>query len=81
MKSLADYGYDENTLILSTADNGIPFPNAKTNLYEPGMGEPMMVSNPLEKVKWGMETSALASTVDIVPTILDWFGMKPPHII
>ncbi len=78
IKTLADYGFDNNTLIIFTADNGIPFPNAKTNLYEPGMGEPMMVSNPMERARWGMETSTLASTVDIVPTILDWFGMDPP---
>ena len=78
MKTLADNGFDDNTLIVFTADNGIPFPNAKTNLYEPGMGEPMIVSNPMEKERWGTETSALASTVDIVPTILDWFRMEPP---
>lgn len=32
MNTLKYFGYDENTLIIYTADNGIPFPNAKTNL-------------------------------------------------
>ena len=78
LKSLQEFGYDKNTLVILTSDNGIPFPNAKTNLYEPGMGEPMIISNPMAPERWGQETEALASTTDIVPTILDWFGLKYP---
>ena len=78
LKSLQDFGYDNNTLVILTADNGIPFPNAKTNLYEPGMKEPMIISNPMAPERWGQETEALASTTDIVPTILDWFGLNYP---
>ena len=29
-------GFEENTLVIFTSDNGIPFPGAKTNLYNPG---------------------------------------------
>ena len=78
MKALKDYGFDNNTLIIMTADNGIPFPNAKTNLYEPGMAEPMIISNPMVPERWGEESEALASTTDIVPTVLDWFDMPYP---
>ena len=79
LKSLQDFGYENNTLVILTSDNGIPFPNAKTNLYEPGMGEPMIISNPMVPERWGQETEALASTTDIVPTIMDWFGLKYPE--
>ena len=79
LKSLQDFGYDKNTLVILTADNGIPFPNAKTNLYESGMGEPMIISNSMAPGRWGQETEALASTTDIVPTILDWFNLKYPE--
>ena len=79
LKSLEDYGYGNNTLVILTADNGIPFPNAKTNLYESGMGEPMILSNPMAPERWGQQTEALASTTDIVPTILDWFNIKYPE--
>ena len=79
LKSLQDYGYGNNTLVILTADNGIPFPNAKTNLYESGMGEPMILSNPMAPERWGQQTEALASTTDIVPTILDWFNIKYPE--
>ena len=78
LKSLQDFGYENNTLVILTADNGIPYPNAKTNLYEPGVGEPMIISNPMAPERWGQETEALASTTDIVPTILDWFDLKFP---
>ena len=79
LKSLEDYGYGNNTLVILTADNGIPFPNAKTNLYESGMGEPMILSNPMAPERWGQQTEALASTTDIIPTILDWFNIKYPE--
>ncbi|XP_022092481.1 N-sulphoglucosamine sulphohydrolase-like [Acanthaster planci] len=79
LKELEAFGYLNDTLIIYTADNGIPFPNAKTNLYEPGMGEPMMVSNPYAKQRWGQYSEALTSTTDIVPTVLDWFGVPYPN--
>ncbi|KAK7478227.1 hypothetical protein BaRGS_00030485 [Batillaria attramentaria] len=76
MKELEAAGYLDDTLVMYTSDNGIPYPNAKTNLYEPGMGEPMMISNPMNKQHWGKYTDALASTMDFTPTILDWFGIS-----
>ena len=39
--------------MMYTGDNGIPFPYAKTNLYDPGMGEPFLVSSPDHKKMWG----------------------------
>jgi hypothetical protein len=28
--------FDNNTLIIYSSDNGIPFPSGRTNLYDPG---------------------------------------------
>lgn len=53
LAELERVGHLNDTLIVYTADNGIPFPNAKTNLFEPGMGEPMLISNPFDKHRWG----------------------------
>lgn len=78
VQALKDYGFDNNTLILYVADNGCPFPNAKTNLYESGMIEPMMISNPQSTKRWGQKSTSLVSTTNIVPTVLDWFGLKYP---
>ena len=79
LKSLQDFGFENNTLVMLTADNGIPYPNAKTNLYEPGVGEPMLISNPMAPERWGQVTEALASTTDILPTIMDWFDLIFPE--
>ncbi|XP_076444419.1 N-sulfoglucosamine sulfohydrolase-like isoform X2 [Babylonia areolata] len=71
-------GHLEDTLVLFTSDNGIPFPNGRTNLFDPGMAEPLLLSSPLHQASWGQKTSSLASLLDIVPTVLEWFGLDYP---
>ncbi|XP_077979654.1 N-sulfoglucosamine sulfohydrolase-like [Glandiceps talaboti] len=78
LKELKAAGHEDDTLIIYTSDNGIPFPNGRTNLYEPGMAEPMLVSSPYVTKRWGDESNAMASTLDIVPTVLEWFNMSYP---
>lgn len=46
-------GWLDDMLIILTADNGVPFPGAKTNLYDPGANLPFMVSDPRDKTMWG----------------------------
>ncbi len=41
-----------------------------------GKQEPFIISSPLHKERWGQTSQAVASTLDIVPTVLDWFGIK-----
>ena len=53
MKELEAAGVLDNTLVMYTSASAIPFPGAKTNLYEPGMAQPLMVSSPLHKEHWG----------------------------
>lgn len=36
LNELKDAGFKDNTLIIYTSDNGIPFPNGRTNLYDSG---------------------------------------------
>ena len=36
LDELRQAGFEENTLVIFSSDNGIPFPGAKTNLYNPG---------------------------------------------
>ncbi|XP_071815063.1 N-sulphoglucosamine sulphohydrolase-like isoform X2 [Apostichopus japonicus] len=78
LDELESHGYLDETLIIFTADNGIPFPNAKTNLFESGMGEPYLISSPIEKSRWGQVSNSFASTIDIVPTVLDWLQVPFP---
>ncbi|XP_014671404.1 PREDICTED: N-sulphoglucosamine sulphohydrolase-like [Priapulus caudatus] len=78
MSELEIAGYLDNTLVIYTSDNGIPFPSGRTNLYEPGMAVPMMISSPVNRAHWGQRSSVLSSTVDILPTVLEWFRVPYP---
>lgn len=46
LQELEKAGHLNDTLVIFTSDNGIPFPSGRTNLYDPGMAEPMLVSSP-----------------------------------
>ena len=65
----------DNTVFMVTSDNGAPFPNAKTNLYEPGINLPFVIRDPLVKAK-NIKTDAMISFTDIAPTILDYAGYR-----
>ena len=53
LEELDAAGHTDDTLVIFTSDNGIPFPNGRTNLYDPGMAEPMLLSSPLHPQTWG----------------------------
>lgn len=53
LNELKEAGFEDNTLVIYTSDNGIPFPNSKTNLYDSGMREPMLISSPKHPENWG----------------------------
>ncbi|XP_008551634.1 N-sulphoglucosamine sulphohydrolase [Microplitis demolitor] len=76
LKELEDAGFKDNTLVMYTSDNGIPFPNGRTNLYDPGMAEPMIISSPYHKDRRNQVTYSMTSLLDIAPTILDWFNVS-----
>jgi len=69
----------ENTIIIVTADNGMPFPYAKANLQEYGTHVPLTIAWP-KAWKAGRETTALASMIDIAPTLLEVVGINLPEM-
>lgn len=73
---LKETGQLQNTLILFLSDNGIAFPNAKTNLYDAGSRLPFIMRAP--GVKGGLLNNAMISYTDIVPTLLDAAGAAAP---
>ncbi|MEY4939449.1 MAG: Arylsulfatase [Verrucomicrobiota bacterium] len=72
---LKETGQYENTLIVFGADNGMPWPGAKTTLYETGMRLPLIVRSPDQKNR-GVVSDAMISWVDLTPTLLDFAGVK-----
>lgn len=76
---LKETGQWENTLFVFLSDNGIPFPGAKTTLYEPGTRLPLIVRAPGQESPGGC-CNALVTWADVTPTILEFAGVKPPKL-
>ncbi|GAA5521564.1 sulfatase [Aliifodinibius salicampi] len=72
---LKERGELENTLIIVTSDNGMPFPRAKANLYEDGIHVPLAVRWG-ERVEGGRVVDDLVSLIDFMPTILEAAGVE-----
>ncbi len=66
-------GLYEKTLIVFTADHGMAFPGAKTNVYEAALRVPFVVRNPYETQR-GVTSQALIHHTDITPSLLDFAG-------
>lgn len=75
LKVLDDTKTADNTLVVFLSDNGVPFPGAKTTLYDSGIRLPLIVKTPGQKAN---VSEAMASWTDLAPTVLDWCGVKPP---
>jgi N-sulfoglucosamine sulfohydrolase len=78
LENLQKSGRYDETLIIYISDNGIPFPGAKTTVYDSGTRVPMIVGSP-EITKGGVVNTAMVSFVDLMPTILDWTETKLPR--
>ncbi len=77
---LTEMGELENTLLIMTGDNGMPFPRAKATLYDAGTRVPLAI-------RWGgnlspnQRISDFVSFVDMAPTILDVCGVDAPSVV
>ncbi|XP_064478873.1 N-sulphoglucosamine sulphohydrolase-like [Ornithodoros turicata] len=78
LRELSRAGFQDNTLVIYSSDNGIPFPNGRTNLYEPGIREPFIIADPTRPHSFNKRSHAMVSLLDIMPTVLDWFGIPLP---
>ncbi len=64
----------DRTFIVYLSDNGMPFPRAKTTLYDSGIHTPLIFRYP-PLIPRGTIQKNLASLIDIAPTILDLAGV------
>ena len=74
MEALALEQMENNTLVIFMSDNGAPFVNAKTTMYDAGIKLPLIVRSPLGDAN-GLVNPNLVSWIDILPTMLDWGGI------
>ena len=74
IKHLEEIGELDNTFILVTADNGMPFPYAKANVQEYGTHVPLAISLP-GGVKNKIENQPVG-LIDLAPTLMELIGMS-----
>jgi arylsulfatase A-like enzyme len=77
LRRLEAAGELDNTLVVVTSDNGMPFPRAKANVYDAGARVPLVLRWP-GRVKAGAASEAFVSTSDLAPTFLEAAGLTPP---
>lgn len=70
----------DNTIIIVTGDNGMPFPRAKANCYEYGLHVPLAISYP-DGFPGKRIVDDPVSFVDIAPTLLEMTGTKPDGML
>ena len=73
LECLHRLGHADNTLVIFIGDHGPPFNRGKGTVYEGGLRIPFLVRWP--GVSKPIHSSAMVSTVDILPTILDAAGV------
>ena len=80
LRALEESGELENTIVIVTSDNGMPFPRAKANLYEYGTHMPLAVRWGT-KVRPSRQIDDFISSTDFAPTLLEAAGLKVPEVM
>lgn len=76
LADLEQRGELENTLVIVTSDNGMPFPRAKANQYESSHHLPLAMMWGKGIAHRGRVVTDCVNFVDIAPTILDMAGIS-----
>ena len=66
----------DNTLIFVLADNGRPFPRAKTRIHDSGMKTALVAHWPKGIKQPGSASDSLVSVIDLAPTVLAAAGLN-----
>jgi arylsulfatase A-like enzyme len=77
LSALEERGLAQNTMVVFTGDNGMPFPRAKGTCYDSGIRVPLLVRWP-GRVQPGRVVDDLVSHVDLAPTWLGAAGLAAP---
>ena len=75
LEILEKHGELENTIIIVTADNGMPFPRVKGQAYEYSNHLPLAIMWPAGIKKPGRKVSDFISFIDFAPTLLEAAGV------
>jgi arylsulfatase A-like enzyme len=76
MARLEAIGELDNTILVVSGDNGMPFPRCKATLYDQGTRVPLAIRWGA-KVHGGRNVSDYVSLCDLAPTFLEAAGLEP----
>ena len=68
----------DNTIVVITGDHGMPFPRAKSNLYDTGTRVPLAMRWPTGMMSAGRTLDEFVSLTDLAPTFLAAAGVSQP---
>lgn len=80
LKKLEEIGELENTIIIVTSDNGMPFPRIKGQVYEYSNHMPLAIMWPKGIKKPGRIVDQLVGFIDFVPTFLELAGLNANEV-
>ena len=75
LEALKASGDEDNTIVIFLGDHGPTFQHGKMTLYDLGLRTPLTIRVP--GMKSGVRTEALASELDLAPTLLDLLNLPP----
>ncbi len=78
IRLLDDLGELDNTLVVVTSDNGMPFPGGKTRLYDRGTRMPLVIQWNNGAVG-GRVVDDFVSIPDLAPTFMEAAGLSIPE--
>ena len=64
-----------NTIIVLTSDNGMPFPHAKANLYDHGTKVPLIISDYRNQYQKNSTNTSFVNLIDLMPSFLEMGGV------
>ncbi len=80
LKLIESAGQIDNTLVIVTSDNGMPFPRAKANLYDSGARMPLAIQWP-KQMKGNRKIDDFINLTDLAPTFLEAAGLPVPEVM
>ena len=73
---IEERGELENTLVVISGDNGLPFPRSKVEIYDAGTRVPLVISWPAV-IKGGRFVDDFVNLAELGPTFMEAAGLKP----
>ncbi len=80
LDALRRAGEEANTIVVMTGDNGLPFPRAKSHLYDAGTKAPLAIRWPA-RARGGRRVTDFVSFSDFAPTFLEAAGVGIPDFM